>query len=88
MSPLFKYLIVFALIAIIYNLFKAYYHLFSKKSQPKAVVKSLAIRIGLSLFLFISLILASLLGYIQPHGLLPIAPTAQPAVTQELDKTE
>jgi hypothetical protein len=72
MPPLIKYLVVFALFLIIYNLFKAFFHLYSRKSSPKNVVKSLAIRIGLSLVLFISLIMASYLGYIKPHALLPV----------------
>ena len=77
MPPLIKYLIVFALFLIIYNLFKAFFHLYSRKSSPKDVVKSLAVRVGLSLVLFISLLLASYLGYIKPHGLMPVQQPAQ-----------
>jgi RsiW-degrading membrane proteinase PrsW (M82 family) len=79
MPPLMKYLVVFILIVIIYNLFKAFYHLSNGKSNPKQVVKSLAIRVGLSLALFGSLLLASYLGFIKPHGLLPTEqPNTQP----------
>lgn len=77
MPPILKYLIVFVLIVIIYNLFKAFYHLSSRKSTPKAVVRSLAIRVGLSIILFISLLLASYLGFIKPHGLLPVQPAPE-----------
>ncbi|MBV1875164.1 MAG: DUF2909 domain-containing protein [Cycloclasticus sp.] len=77
MHPVIKYLIVFTLCIIIYNLFKAFYHLSSKKSSPKEVVKSLALRIGLSLTLFISLLLGSYLGFIKPHGVMPIQQTTE-----------
>lgn len=72
MPPLIKYLVIFTLCFIIYNLFKAFYHLSIKKSAPKKVVKSLAIRVGLSLTLFASLLLASYLGYVKPHGILSV----------------
>ena len=86
MSPFIKYLIVFALIVIIYNLFKAFYHLFNKQSQPKDVVKSLAIRIGFPLVLFIALIVASFVGIIKPHGLTPTQQIAQPELSQQINK--
>jgi len=77
MHPVIKYLIVFTLCVIIYNLFKAFYHLSRRKSSPKKVVKSLALRVGLSLTLFISLLLASYLGFIKPHGVMPIQQTTE-----------
>jgi len=82
MPPLIKYLVVFTLVFIIYNLFKAFYHLYNKKSDPKEVVKSLAIRVGLSITLFVSLLLASYLGFIQPHSLIP----TNQAVEQDINK--
>ena len=79
MPPLIKYLVIISLAAIIYNLFKAFYHLSNRASNRKEVVKSLAIRVGFSLTLFIGLLLASFLGFIKPHGLLPIVkPIEQP----------
>lgn len=75
MHPLIKYLIVFSLCLIIYNLFKAFYHLTKRQSSPKDVVRSLALRIGLSITLFISLLLASYLGFIKPHAIMPIQQT-------------
>ncbi|HIG79827.1 MAG TPA: DUF2909 domain-containing protein [Cycloclasticus sp.] len=81
MPPLIKYLVVFILIVIIYNLFKAFYHLSKGTSNPKKVVKSLMIRVGFSIALFLSLLLASYLGIIKPHGLLPIE---KPAIEQPL----
>ena len=81
-----KYLVVFILIVIIYNLFKAFYHLSNGKSNPKQVVKSLAIRVGLSLVLFGSLLLASYLGFIKPHGLLPTEQTNTQSLSIENKK--
>ena len=75
MHPLIKYLIVFSLCLIIYNLFKAFYHLTKRQSSPKEVVRSLALRIGLSITLFISLLLASYLGFINPHAIMPTQQT-------------
>jgi len=69
-----KYLIIFTLCFIIYNLFKAFYHLSRRTSSPKEVVKSLAIRVGLSMALFASLLLASYLGIIKPHAVVPAKP--------------
>ena len=71
MPLLIKYLVVFVLLMIIYNLFKAFYHLSQYKSNPRQVVKSLAIRVGLSIALFVSLLFASYLGFIKPHGAMP-----------------
>jgi len=75
MPPLIKYLVVIILFVIIYNLFRAFYHLSSRKSSPKEVIKSLMIRVGLSIALFLSLLLASYVGLIKPHGLLPVNQT-------------
>ncbi|MEO1888299.1 MAG: DUF2909 domain-containing protein [Cycloclasticus sp.] len=87
MPPLIKYLVVFTLCVIIYNLFKAFYHLSKRESTPKQVVKSLAIRVGLSLTLFVSLLFASYLGIIQPHGLVPVETPAEQAISNpDLDR--
>ncbi|PHS72402.1 MAG: hypothetical protein COB22_05190 [Cycloclasticus sp.] len=81
MPPLIKYLIVFILFVIIYNLFKAFYHLSKQTSNPKQVVKSLVIRVGLSIALFVSILLATHFGLIKSHGLIPPNPAQleQPA---------
>lgn len=76
MPPLVKYLIVFILFVIIYNLFRAFYHLSNKHSNPKKVVKSLVVRVGLSIALFVSLLLATQFGLIKSHSLIPPNPNA------------
>ncbi|PCI21498.1 MAG: hypothetical protein COB62_03365 [Piscirickettsiaceae bacterium] len=81
MPPLIKYLVIIVLITIVYNLFKAFYHLSKRKSSPKDVLKALVVRIGLSIALFISLLMASYFGLIKPHGLVPQPPVEQQPVT-------
>ena len=66
----FKYLIVVILLLIVASLGKALYHL--SRSEPGnsgKMVKALAWRIGLSVGLFVLLIVAYYLGWIDPrHG--------------------
>ncbi|ORU91180.1 MAG: hypothetical protein A6F72_01360 [Cycloclasticus sp. symbiont of Poecilosclerida sp. N] len=83
MPPLIKYLVVFTLVFIIYSLFKAFYHLYSRKSSPKQVVKALAIRVGLSITLFASLLFASYLGFIKPHGLMPASEAVEKSINSK-----
>jgi len=64
-----KILIVLAMLAILFILFRSLYFLAKGKSEPKKVVNSLSWRIGLSLVLFILIIAGILLGWIEPHGL-------------------
>lgn len=68
MPDYFKYIVLLALALIIYNLYKAFSAMFSKKSNPQIVLKSLTLRIGLSFALFILLFIAYGLGVIKPHG--------------------
>jgi len=83
MPPLIKYLIIFSLLLIVYNLFKSFYHLSNNKSQPKKVVKFLAIRVGLSFLLFISLLVATQFGLISSHALLPQESSQQTSHTSQ-----
>jgi len=86
MPPIIKYLVVFVLFLIIYQLFKAFYHLSNTKSKPKEVVKALVIRIGLSIALFIALILAASFDLIKPHSLVPQPPSLQQSNESENNK--
>ncbi len=66
-----KLLIIAALALIIFHLFRALYALARKGSQPsQAVVRSLTIRVALSVALFALLLLGSHWGWIPSHGLL------------------
>jgi TRAP-type C4-dicarboxylate transport system permease large subunit len=64
----FKYLVVVVLILIIASLGKALYHLSSSKPEDSGkMVKALTWRIGLSVGLFVLLIVGYYLGWITPQ---------------------
>lgn len=65
---LFKLLIVILLIFIVGSLFTALYYLIKSPDNSATVVKSLSLRIGLSLFLIVMIFVGSKLGIIEPHG--------------------
>ncbi len=63
----FKYLVVFILILILGSLGKALYHLSSTRGDDGLrMVKALSWRIGLSVLLFVLLLVAYFQGWIQP----------------------
>jgi Na+-driven multidrug efflux pump len=64
-----RFLIVAALIAIVASLGTALYHLASGQGDSRKMVRALAIRVGLSIALFILLIFAWRSGLIAPHGI-------------------
>jgi Na+-driven multidrug efflux pump len=64
-----RFLIVAALIAIVASLGMALYHLASGQGDSRKMVRALAIRVGLSIALFILLIFAWRSGLIAPHGI-------------------
>jgi len=68
MGPMeFKYLIVLMLLLVLISLGKALYHLSHGSGDSKAVVRSLSWRIGLSVGLFVLLMLAYYQGWIRPN---------------------
>lgn len=66
--PLIKILIVACLIAIVVSLGSGLFHLVNDKGESKKMVRSLTIRIALSVALFILLFIAWSQGMIEPHG--------------------
>jgi hypothetical protein len=63
----FKYLVLAMLALILFSLGKALFHLSSaKKEDGEKMVKALAWRIGLSVALFVLLIVAYYQGWIDP----------------------
>ena len=71
-AVVFKYLIVAMLVLILASLAKALFHLTSSKSKDgAAMVKALAWRIGLSVALFVLLIVAYYNGWIDPQRVVP-----------------
>ena len=63
-----KSLIVFFLIAIIFSLGSGLLYLVKDKGTTKRTVKSLSLRIGLSIALFLFLIFAGYMGWITPNS--------------------
>jgi hypothetical protein len=63
-----KILVVITLFAIVLSLGSALFHLSRGKGDPKKMVRALTIRVGLSVALFILLMLAWYTGLITPHG--------------------
>jgi predicted ferric reductase len=65
---LFKLIIVILLIFILVSLFTALYFLVRNPDSASAVMKSLAVRIGLSLFLLALIFVGAQTGLLEPHG--------------------
>ncbi len=68
MDPI-KILVVIVLFAIIFSLGSALFHLARGKGDSQKMARALTVRVGLSVVLFILLILAWQFGLITPHGL-------------------
>ncbi len=66
---IFKIVVVVLLVIVLISLGSALYHLVSHKGNSDKLVKSLTWRIGLSVFIFILLLVGQATGLIQPHGL-------------------
>lgn len=64
-----RFLVIAALIAIVASLGTALYHLASGRGDSRKMVRALAIRVALSIALFVLLIIAWRSGLIAPHGL-------------------
>ena len=67
MEPI-KILIIIVLFAIVGSLGSALFHLSRGKGDSKKMARALTIRFGLSLVLFILLMVAWHYGLISPHG--------------------
>ncbi len=63
-----KIVLVLLLLFIIYSLGSALFYLIKDGGKSDRVVKALTWRIGLSLLVFILLIIGASLGWIHPHG--------------------
>lgn len=64
-----KIIIIMILIGIIASLARALYYLVKKQEPSSKMVKALTWRISLSIGLFVLVIFAFLMGWIQPHGI-------------------
>jgi len=66
---LFKIVIIALLLIVLISLGSAMIHLVKGKGQSDKVVKALTWRIGLSVFIFLLLLIGQAMGLITPHGL-------------------
>lgn len=64
-----KILIVACLVGIVVSLGSGLFHLVNGKGESNKMVKSLTWRIGLSVALFVLLLIAWSQGLIEPHGI-------------------
>ncbi|HTC45410.1 MAG TPA: twin transmembrane helix small protein [Steroidobacteraceae bacterium] len=64
-----KILIILIFVAIVASLGSALFHLSKSGGDSQKMFRSLALRVGLSIGLFILLMAAWALGLIKPHGL-------------------
>jgi len=72
MAAVFKYLVIAMLVLIVISLGRALFFLTSSKAEDGAkMVKALAWRIGLSVLLFVLLIVAYYSGWIEPQHMVP-----------------
>jgi len=71
---LIKTIIVILLLLVIASLAAGMFSLIKDRNKTERTVKFLTIRIALSVSLFILLIVSFLMGWIQPHGLIPPQP--------------
>jgi cytochrome bd-type quinol oxidase subunit 2 len=69
MGTLIRLLIIGVLVAIVVSLGSALFHLSRKTGDSRKLARDLTIRVGLSVALFILLMVAWHFGLIAPHGL-------------------
>ena len=69
MQPLYKIVVIAVFVAILASLGSALYQLSRSGGDSKKMIRALAIRVGLSITLFLLLMIAWYAGLIAPHGL-------------------
>ncbi len=66
---IFKTIIVVLLLIVLFSLGQALFFLMKDGGKSDRMLKALTWRIGLSVFIFILLLIGQAVGLIQPHGL-------------------
>lgn len=77
-----KIIVLLVFVGIVASLASGLYYLVNDKGDSRRTLRALTWRVGLSVGLFIFLMALVGLGVIQPHGLYPQAPSANPATQQ------
>lgn len=87
-----KFIAFILLCLVVFNLFKGLKHLLKGESSEKQVVKSLTYRVIFSVCLLVFLVVAALMGWIQPHGVDPNrvyhAPGQNPSSVDTQDQSD
>lgn len=65
-----RYVILLFIVFILGSLFSALYYMIRDKGQSTRTVRALTWRVGLSIALFLMLMLGSYFGFITPQGLM------------------
>jgi type II secretory pathway pseudopilin PulG len=65
---MFKIIVVIILLLIISALFSSFYYMYKDQGKSDRAVRALTWRIGMSIFLFILLMIGAYTGLIEPHG--------------------
>ena len=71
-----KIFIIATLLAILGSLASGLIYLIKDNGRSTRTAKALTVRIGLSVFLFLMLMLGIFTGVIKPHGIYPTAPAS------------
>ena len=77
---IFKIIVVLLLLAVLISLSSGMFFLVHDKGESDRTVKSLTIRITLSIALFLMLFIGYFTGIIQPHGINPEPPEIERAL--------
>ncbi len=67
----FKVVVICVLAAVVLSLGSALFHLVNDKGDSRKMVHALTLRIGLSIALFILIMIGWKLGLVTPHGVQP-----------------
>ena len=65
---LFKGILIALLLFVIISLFTAFYYLVRDSSSSKRIVTTLFVRVGISIFTMILLLMGAYFGWVTPHG--------------------
>ena len=66
---IFKIIVVILLLVVIFSLGQALFYMVKDEGKSDRMVKALSWRIGLSVFIFLLLLIGQATGLITPHGL-------------------
>ncbi len=77
-----KLLVIAILVVILISLGSGLFYMLKDRGKSDRTLKALSWRIGLSVTLFLLLMLMYATGFIKPHGIVPQPGPSQPKTTQ------